>query len=261
MKKTLFVIGGKTRFFLRLTGWVLILSSFALGLCLYGATFGVVAAGCLGVLCWGAVWLFAAQDPSEDLKGRLCLQRSVMLLLCFFVVSFVYVQGLIYKAAHDATPEDARYLIVLGAAVRGDQPSFTLASRLDTALLYLKTHPETAVVVSGGLGRGKEHTEAAVMKRYLIERGIAESRISEEAASTTTWENLRFSKRILEKKADWDGGVMIVTSDYHQFRARYIAARLGLQGSGLSVESKKILYLNYAMREYFALLKTAAFEN
>ena len=261
MDRKLLVISGKTTFLLRLLGSALFLLGISLGVVLYGATFGVVATACLGLVCLGAVWLLAAPVSSEDLKRRLYLQRAVAIVLFFFVSSFVFVQIMIYKTAHEAAPQDARYLIVLGAAVIGDQPSVTLASRLEAAISYLRTHPETAVVVSGGRGRGKEHTEAAVMKRYLIERGIAASRISEEDASTTTWENLRFSKRILEKQTDWDGGVMIVTSDYHQFRACYIGVRLGLQVRSLAVESKKLLYLNYAMREYFALLKTAAFEN
>ncbi|WP_346353837.1 YdcF family protein [Azotosporobacter soli] len=227
-------------------------------LALYGITFGTVATGCLGLALLGASRLFAplAEQNPRHLRLLYRLQCVVFSGVILFLASLLIVEGFIYRAGSDDAKAKGPFLIVLGAAVLGDQPSVTLRGRLEKAVQYLHAHPEATTVVSGGLGRGKQYTEAEVMRRYLIERGVAAERIIMENRSTTTWENLRYSKILLQERADWDGSLVIITSDYHQFRAQYLAARLGIEASGEAVRSRPLLYLNYALREYFAVLKT-----
>ncbi len=258
MKYRIRSVSQRTKKLLFVAGILLLLLALLLMLVLYGITFGTVATACAGVMSLGASRLFAPLAEQNPRRFRLLhrLQCAVFGVTFFFLASLLIVEGLVYRAGSEAVNANGQFLIVLGAAVLGDQPSVTLRGRLEKAVQYLEAHPTATAVVSGGLGRGKQYTEAEVMRRCLIERGIAAERIIMENRSTTTWENLRYSKSLLQDRTDWDGSLVIITSDYHQFRAQYLAARLGIAASGEAVHSRPLLYLNYALREYFAVLKT-----
>ena len=58
---------------------------------------------------------------------------------------------------------DYEYLIVLGAQVRGTKITDSLLRRLKKACAYLKEHPDTKVIVSGGRGKGEEIEEARAL--------------------------------------------------------------------------------------------------
>ena len=128
-------------------------------------------------------------------------------------------------------PSDEATVIVLGAALRGDQPSLSLRTRLEAAYVYLRAHPQAKCIVSGGQGENEICTEASVMKRYLVDRGIDPARIYEEDRSTSTEENLRFSQVLIEEQG-LNPTVAIVTQEFHQFRAQEFAKREGLAVSG-----------------------------
>ena len=105
---------------------------------------------------------------------------------------------------------------MLGAGVNGETPSLTLRTRIDAAAAYLEEHPDVPVVLSGGQGPGEAITEAECMRRALVRRGADESRLYPEERSTSTQENLRYSRAILEELGvDPARRVAIVTSDFH----------------------------------------------
>ena len=64
-------------------------------------------------------------------------------------------------------------VIVLGAQVKGTRPSRALERRLKKAEAFLKEHPDTLAVLSGGQGEGEDITEAQCMYDWLTEHGIA----------------------------------------------------------------------------------------
>lgn len=73
---------------------------------------------------------------------------------------------------------EIRYLLILGCTVRGDQPTQLLQTRIDRAAQYLKLHPQTIAVASGGCFRaGQQTSEAAVIQKGLCAKGIAPERI------------------------------------------------------------------------------------
>lgn len=147
--------------------------------------------------------------------------------------------------------DSIEYAIVLGAGLIGDQISERLQIRLDTAYLTLKDN-EVPIIVSGGKGGGELISEAEAMKRYLVEKGIPESRIILEDQSTSTYENLKFSKALMSEGNDH---IMIITSDYHMYRAKMIGRRLGWQVEGVSAIHPKTERLKLMKREVFALIK------
>ena len=63
------------------------------------------------------------------------------------------------KRPEEDTRSGTRWIIVLGAQVRGRKITDSLKRRLDSALEYLKEHPDVHVIVSGGQGNDEEVTE------------------------------------------------------------------------------------------------------
>ena len=94
------------------------------------------------------------------------------------------------KRPEEDTRSGTRWIIVLGAQVRGRKITDSLKRRLDSALEYLKEHPDVHVIVSGGQGNDEEVTEAYAMAQYLERAGIDCRRIIQEDASVNTLENL-----------------------------------------------------------------------
>jgi uncharacterized SAM-binding protein YcdF (DUF218 family) len=151
----------------------------------------------------------------------------------------------------DLVPE-TDIVIVLGAGLRGDQLSLTLRYRMETALSYLQKYSQLKVIVSGGKGPGEIMTEAAAMRDFLIENGLDESRILLEDRSTSTYENLLYSRELVPEKAK----SLVVTSDFHMFRALMLADHLGYNATGLPAPSVDFLRIKHYTREYLAIIKS-----
>lgn len=177
----------------------------------------------------------------------------ILILLCG--AFFLSVQYLMVKEAHREDEEDIDALIILGAKVYGMKPSRSLRYRLDRALVYLKKHPETLVVVSGGQGDDEDVPEAFAMRDYLVKKGYDKENIVTEEESTSTWENLLFSKTILDERLG-DYKAMVVSNDYHLYRARMLAERMGIEVSTLSAKTPTDRLLLSRLREFFAIMKS-----
>lgn len=146
------------------------------------------------------------------------------------------------------------YAIVLGAKVKkGNIPSLALQYRLETALAYAIENPHVKLVVSGGQGSDEDIEEAVVMKNFLLENGITEGRIIVENKSTSTYENLLFSQKILPDNVK---SITIITSDYHLYRAKMLARKLDWETDVVAAETPKIVEMKVRLRERLALLKT-----
>lgn len=176
-------------------------------------------------------------------------------LIITVVCSVLYVGFLHYKIIHHANleaPKNADYIIVLGARVKGTVPSLALQFRIDHAAEYLKENPDTIAIASGGKGPGEDISEAESIKNELIDHGINESRILLEDTSTTTYENIHFSKKLIPNNAELG---LVVTNDFHIFRSKMIANNEGLELRGLPAKTPiQALFKSY-VREYLALTK------
>jgi len=118
---------------------------------------------------------------------------------------------------------------------------------------YLKKYPHVQVIVSGGQGSDEDQTEASVMLEYLLNNGIEASRIIAEDRSTSTYENLLFSKELLPKETKH---VTIVSNDFHLKRAKYLAETLDLEVDVVAAKTPKSVEAKLKLRERAALLKT-----
>ena len=197
---------------------------------------------------WSVV-LAVLTDLAPDWMDYVILGFNV---LCMTV--FVFVEVLIMCGMVSLQQKNLDYLIVLGAQIRGRVITGTLKRRLDKALTYLKKNEETLCIVSGGQGRGEAVSEAQAMAEYLIANGIAEERVILENQSKSTYENLTNCLEIIDEPEKDKVG--IVTNNFHIYRATKYAQMVGYKKVYSIVAScDMILFLNYMVREFFAVLK------
>ena len=167
----------------------------------------------------------------------------IKISIIIFVFLFCFVQYFIIKEYindRKAVNENKKvdYVIILGARVKGEKPAKSLMERIKAATEYLKENPEVKVIATGGKGKNEGIAEGVAIKRELLKNGISEDRIILEDKSKNTVENSRFS---LEKIRNSENGknknsenngnrkikVLIVTNDYHIFRSKNIARKVG----------------------------------
>lgn len=181
---------------------------------------------------------------------------GVSLLFAAGLALFLILLGCVFSGM-SRRPEreakaDPRYILVLGAQVKGEVPSRALAFRLEEAARLAGRWPKADLILSGGQGAGEDISEAECMRRYLEKKGIARERLLLEAASVSTWENLKLSE-----EAYGCAGVScaLVSNNFHIFRAVKIAEKLGYRkvfGSPAGTDS--LLLVHNVVREVFALL-------
>ncbi|WP_425432893.1 YdcF family protein [Fredinandcohnia onubensis] len=174
------------------------------------------------------------------------------ILLIIVVVYFGRIHYKISQYVDAAPPKNADYLIILGAKVNGEIPSLALQYRIDAAAEYAKENKHTLLIASGGMGPGEDITEAEAMRRKLVEKGISESRIYLEDRSTSTYENIKFSKEFIPEDAKLG---IVVTNDYHLYRSVQIAEDANLKVKGLPAKTPKITLVKAYGREYLSVTK------
>lgn len=189
------------------------------------------------------------------------LWRAVMILVCIGLMYFSALELLIVGAAGGDKDADSRYIVVLGAAVFGDRPSLALTHRLEGALDYLETRPGSIAILSGGQGGGEDISEAQCMHDWLLARGIDESRLIMEDKSASTKQNLENSFALIRARGDEpSGNTTLVSSSYHLYRAKRIAANIGVSVCAVPGNPGYPVYmLNCFIREAFGVTQLIVF--
>jgi len=193
-------------------------------------------------------------------------KRIVLRLLCAFVclgvLGAVSVLGinLTVKAAGNGTVltseeaaklENVDCILVLGCLVRDNGvPSAMLEDRLKRGVELFHLGAAPKLLMSGDHGR-TNYDEVDAMKTYAVERGIASEDVFMDHAGFSTYESIYRAKEIFGAKK-----IIIVTQQYHLYRALYIAQELGIEACGVAAD-----YREYAgqtardLREVLARVK------
>lgn len=197
--------------------------------------------------------LISAKNIAYKNKYTKIIYKIYKIIMILFITSFIFLQSAILiniyktKDVNNINPVDT--MIILGAKVNKDGVSKTLKLRLDKAIEYYNKNKDVNIIVSGGQGEDEITTEASAMKIYLVENGVDEENIILENKATTTLENIIFSKEIMED-LNLGNRALIVTSDYHLLRGRFISSILGIDNEGLCSISSLSSRMYYMIREY-----------
>ena len=218
----------------------------------------------LGMLLLAGAVVMIALDRKYLMSGNETMTKY--LLENLFSVIYLYFECMLIGTivanaivARHEPDKDKDFLIVLGCALKKDgTPTPLLKGRLDRAVDFYKeqkvrTGKELTFITSGGQGADEAVSESSAMKRYLMERGIPEYRIIEENQSTSTYENMLYSKdKIWE--IDPEGKVAFSTTNYHVFRSGLFARRVKMRAVGMGADTKWYFWPNAAVREFIGLL-------
>jgi vancomycin permeability regulator SanA len=192
------------------------------------------------------------------MEKRVKLKPIVMILLCLALVGVIalcsingYVKSVakerIVTVEETANLEDVDCIIVLGCQVRDDGTlSHMLRDRLMRGLEVYHAGAAPKLLMSGDHGR-KEYDEVNAMKQYAIENGVPSEHVFMDHAGFSTYETVYRAKEIFEADK-----VIIITQEYHLYRALYIADKLGLEAYGVSADLNK--YAGQSMRDFREVL-------
>lgn len=193
--------------------------------------------------------LWALRQKNEKLGGRLLYCLS--LLLCCGVIIVGLTGYEIFFAGHPTPEKSCDYILVLGCRVTEEGPSAPLEERIEAAYTYLRSHPETICVVSGGKGADEPMSEARCMFERLVQMGIDPQRVLLEERATSTWENIGYTLDLLEEQTGTRPTFLgLVSSDYHLYRAQMYAKACGIETQGIAAKTGiTSLRINNYLRE------------
>ncbi len=203
----------------------------------------------LTLLALAVVVLFYTLALHGRRRKLLCWGTS-MLALCLAL--FLAAEIPVIRGMRSDPDNDADFLVVMGAGIRGTQPSLSMLDRLTAALDWLDEHPDASVIVSGSQAPDEAASEASVMAAWLEEQGVAPARILIEDKAGSTRENIVNSYAVAAQHGG--GRVAFVSSEYHLCRMRILIRALGFEPVCIAAHtSHPSLMVNYAVREAFAV--------
>lgn len=227
-------------------------------LAIFGTVFSILSV--IGAIWFVYGWIFMLRiSKIKNSKKLKILANSYTIAHAGFLISFIIIEGILIthlvKLRDVNETKNFKYVIVLGAGLDGEEVSNRLKGRLDKTIEYYNKNRDVTIIVSGGQGKDEKISEAEAMEKYLINKGISSNQIIKENKSTSTIENIKFSLTILKDLGALDEEVLIITSDYHLFRAQMIANKLNIKNQGLANRTFLWTRINYMIREYAAILK------
>lgn len=142
---------------------------------------------------------------------------------------------------------DVDCILVLGCQVKSDGvPSHMLEDRLRRSVELYRLQVAPKLLMSGDHGR-KDYNEVGTMKQYAIDADVSSSDVFMDHAGFSTYESLYRAKEIFGVKK-----VIIVSQEYHLYRALYIADQMGIDAYGVSSDYRT--YWGQSKREVREIL-------
>ena len=184
-------------------------------------------------------------------KGR--AKVLILFLVCAALIGVIFVFSInayvkntasdrILSSQEAANLSDVDCILVLGCQVKDDgTPSDMLRDRLTRGIEVYNLGAAPKLLMSGDHGR-KDYDEVGTMKQYAINEGIASESIFMDHAGFSTYESVYRAKEIFQADK-----IIIISQDYHLYRALYIAEKLGVEAYG--VASDYHTYAGQGMRE------------
>lgn len=173
----------------------------------------------------------------------------IMILIIIVLAINFYVKLLTKKQIikiEEANIEDIDCILVLGAGVWGENPSPMLEDRLLRAIELYKNGVSSKIIMSGDHGR-EDYDEVNIMKNFAIEKGVPSEDVFMDHAGFSSYESIYRAKEIFDCEK-----IIIVTQNYHLYRALYIANQLGLEAYGVCSDQRQ--YVGAIYRELREIL-------
>ena len=168
----------------------------------------------------------------------------IVLVINFFVV--LKTKGKIVSKEDLLDEKNIDAILILGAGIWGDRPSHMLEDRLLEGIDLYKSDISNNLIMSGDHGKA-DYDEVNLMKKFAIEKGVLSEDVFMDHAGFSTYESVYRAKEIFGAKK-----IVIVTQEYHLYRAIFIAEALGLDVYG--VKSNPREYAGQIIRDLREIL-------
>lgn len=209
-----------------------------------------------GIGIWTPLILFCLLEVSH-LMSKWFIGITYFSMIVVLYIGFTFVALLIYSSLYCILPKGKNYdyIIIHGAGLLdSERVSPLLAKRIDKGIeAFKRFNGKAKIIVSGGKGADEKISEAEAMKRYLLEKNIDEKNIICEDKSTTTLENLKYSKKIMDNEKK-NYKCIFVTNNYHVFRTGLFAKKINLKAEGLGCKTALYYLPSAFIREYIAIM-------
>ncbi len=167
---------------------------------------------------------------------------GIVVIICINGYVKASVKNRIITPEEAAALEEVDCILVLGAGVFDNgRPSSMLSDRLSVGVDLYNSSASNRLLMSGDHGR-VGYDEVNVMKQYAIDAGIPSSEIFMDHAGFSTYESLYRARDIFEADK-----IIIVSQEYHLYRALYIGEKLGLEVYGVASDPRQ--YAGQSKRE------------
>ncbi|WP_428897693.1 protein SanA [Parelusimicrobium proximum] len=174
---------------------------------------------------------------------------SLLAALCAVIIYVQYYGSRLNYSVTASVPK-APAAIILGAGLKGKEPSVYLKDRLDKGIDVYKEGKASVLLISGDNGDDR-HDEVSAMQKYLIRHGIPESKILSDRAGFNTYGSMHRAKNIFNISE-----VIVVTQSYHLPRSVFTCRKVGMKCYGLSADKSSYAKIKRnTLREYPAMLK------
>jgi uncharacterized SAM-binding protein YcdF (DUF218 family) len=211
----------------------------------------LVGLGIIGFVIFSVLVDRIGWEPLAAVRSALLgvLTYISFLFVCFLVYAFVY--------SRVRSSRKVDFVVVLGSGLIGSRVPPLLVSRLDRARqVYERARRRgrsPQIVTSGGQGPNEDLPESHAMAAYLIDRGVPADHIIREDRSTTTWENLTFSRDLMAGLRP-QYRCLIVTNNFHAFRAALTARKAKVNGQVIGSPTAAYYWPTATIREFVAVL-------
>lgn len=171
------------------------------------------------------------------------MNKKILMIICiiiFLVIIFIF--GINYYVkysvknriieSNEIKDNNFDCILILGAGVRGKNPSPMLEERLLMGIKLYKDGIAPKIIMSGDHGQ-VDYDEVNVMKKYAIDNGVPSEDIFMDHAGFSTYDSIYRAKDIFKVKS-----MIIVSQEYHLYRALYIAKKLGIDSYGVKSDIK-----------------------
>ncbi|WP_459503573.1 YdcF family protein [Bacillus sp. C1] len=180
---------------------------------------------------------------------------SLIIVYFFFHIVTFLTAYFLYQFNRPRRNQD--FIIVLGSGLINDKVPPLLASRINKAIDFYHKQAAVAspptIIFSGGQGPDENLPEAEAMQKYAVEKGIPIEHTIQENRSVNTYQNMLFSKQIMESLKDKYKSIF-TTNNFHLFRAGLYAKQAGLNSQGIGSKTAFYYWPNAMIREYIALV-------
>lgn len=185
-------------------------------------------------------------DKNTNSKKKLIKKTISIALVLIFITALIPLIMNIYVISFSSqyilTPDEfaeqnVDCVMVLGAGVWGDSPSHMLEERLNRGIEVYNSPATNRLLMSGDHGR-TDYDEVNVMKSFAMQSGAASHEVFMDHAGFSTYESMYRARDVFDVKS-----LIIVTQEYHLYRAIYDARKLGLEAYGVAADGQ----YNYAL--------------